>query len=159
MAPFASSFVIYQGHHGDRGAHHADLVLPGAAYTEKDGIYVNTEGRVQYASRATFPPGQAREDWAIIRAVAGVLGKSVGFDALAELRESLIAAHPQFAGMDEVATAKWAAFGGRGKLGTAPIGHALDNFHMTCAISRSSETMAECRRAANGGDAAPVAAE
>jgi NADH-quinone oxidoreductase subunit G len=159
MAPFASSFVIYQGHHGDRGAHHADLVLPGAAYTEKDGIYVNTEGRVQYASRATFPPGEAREDWAIIRAVAGVLGKSVGFDTLAELRESLIAAHPQFAGMDEVATAKWAAFGGRGKLGTAPIGHALDNFHMTCAISRSSETMAECRRAANGGDAAPVAAE
>ena len=105
MAPFESGFVIYQGHHGDNGANYADLVLPGAAYTEKkDGIYVNTEGRVQYATRATFPPGEAREDWAIIRAVASVLGKSVGFDTLAELREKLIDAHPQFAGMEDCAS-------------------------------------------------------
>ena len=81
--PFTSSFVVYQGHHGDAGAHHADLVLPGAAYTEKDGIYVNTEGRVQYATRAAFPPGDAREDWTIIRAVSGAVGKSIGFDTLA----------------------------------------------------------------------------
>ena len=87
---FSSSFIVYQGHHGDAGAHHADLVLPGAAYTEKDGIYVNTEGRVQYASRAAFPPGDAREDWAIIRAVSGAVGKSIGFDSLFELRDALI---------------------------------------------------------------------
>ena len=90
---FSSCYIIYQGHHGDAGAHHADLVLPGAAYTEKDGIYVNTEGRVQYASRAAFPPGEAREDWAIIRAVSGAVGKSIGFDTLAELREALCAVH------------------------------------------------------------------
>jgi NADH-quinone oxidoreductase subunit G len=99
--PFASSFVVYQGHHGDAGAHHADLVLPGAAYTEKDGIYVNTEGRVQYATRAAFPPGDAREDWTIIRAVSGAVGKSIGFDTLAELREALCADHPHFADADE----------------------------------------------------------
>ena len=94
--PFASSFVVYQGHHGDAGAHHADLVLPGAAYTEKDGIYVNTEGRVQYATRAAFPPGDAREDWTIIRAVSGAVGKSIGFDTLAELREALCAESSTF---------------------------------------------------------------
>lgn len=104
--PFASSFVVYQGHHGDAGAHHADLVLPGAAYTEKDGIYVNTEGRVQYATRAAFPPGDAREDWTIIRAVSGAVGKSIGFDTLAELREALCADHPHFADADEIAPAK-----------------------------------------------------
>ena len=109
--PFASSFVVYQGHHGDAGAHHADLVLPGAAYTEKDGIYVNTEGRVQYATRAAFPPGDAREDWTIIRAVSGAVGKSIGFDTLAELREALCADHPHFADADEIAPAKWASFG------------------------------------------------
>ena len=84
---FASSFVIYQGHHGDAGAHHADIILPGAAYTEKDGIYLNTEGRVQYANRAAFPHGEAREDWAIIRAVSGAIGKSIGMDSLAEVRD------------------------------------------------------------------------
>ena len=89
FADFQSSFIIYQGHHGDAGAHHADIVLPGAAYTEKDGIYLNTEGRVQYANRAAFPPGEAREDWAIIRAVSGAIGKSIGMDSLAELRAAL----------------------------------------------------------------------
>jgi NADH-quinone oxidoreductase subunit G len=117
--PFASSFVVYQGHHGDAGAHHADLVLPGAAYTEKDGIYVNTEGRVQYATRAAFPPGDAREDWTIIRAVSGAVGKSIGFDTLAELREALCADHPHFADADEIAPAKWASFGGRAAKGKA----------------------------------------
>ncbi len=158
MTQFDSSFVIYQGHHGDVGAHHADLVLPGAAYTEKDGIYVNTEGRVQFASRAAFPPGEAREDWAIIRAVSGALGKSIGFDTLADLRNSLFESHPHFAAIDEILPAKWSRIGGRSKMGTAPIAQALDNFHMTCAISRASETMAECRRAANV-DGAAVAAE
>ena len=76
-----NAFIVYQGHHGDKGAHHADVVLPGAAYTEKDGIYLNTEGRVQYANRAAFPPGEAREDWAILRAFAGVMGINIGFDS------------------------------------------------------------------------------
>ena len=157
--PFASSFVVYQGHHGDAGAHHADLVLPGAAYTEKDGIYVNTEGRVQYATRAAFPPGDAREDWTIIRAVSGAVGKSIGFDTLAELREALCADHPHFADADAIAPAKWASFGGRAKLSAEPIGQAFDNFYMTCAISRASETMAECVRASNAYHGAAVAAE
>ena len=157
--PFASSFVVYQGHHGDAGAHHADLVLPGAAYTEKDGIYVNTEGRVQYATRAAFPPGDAREDWTIIRAVSGAIGKSIGFDTLAELREALCADHPHFADADEIAPAKWASFGGRAKLSAEPVGQAFDSFYMTCAISRASETMAECVRATSGDHGAAVAAE
>ena len=156
---FSSSFVVYQGHHGDAGAHHADLVLPGAAYTEKDGIYVNTEGRVQYASRAAFPPGDAREDWAIIRAVSGIIGKSVGFDSLVELRAALCALHPHFADADHIIPAKWAPFGGRAKLSSSPVGYAIDNFYMTCAISRASETMAECVRASGIDNVAAVAAE
>ncbi|MDC0650260.1 NADH-quinone oxidoreductase subunit NuoG [Alphaproteobacteria bacterium] len=157
--PFASSFVVYQGHHGDAGAHYANLVLPGAAYTEKDGIYVNTEGRVQYATRAAFPPGDAREDWTIIRAVSGAVGKSIGFDTLAELREALCADHPHFADADEIAPAKWTSFGGRAKLSAEPIGQSFDNFYMTCAISRASETMAECVRANSADHGAAVAAE
>ena len=157
--PFASSFVVYQGHHGDAGAHYADLVLPGAAYTEKDGIYVNTEGRVQYATRAAFPPGDAREDWAIIRAVSGAVGKSTGFDTLAELREALFADHPDFADADVISPAKWTSFGGRAKLSAEPIGQAFDNFYMTCAISRASETMSECVRASSADYGAAVAAE
>merc|ERR1711991_376097 len=78
-ARFEKTFTVYQGHHGDAGAHVADVILPGAAYTEKDGIYLNTEGRVQYAARATFPPGEAREDWTIIRALAGHMGINLGF--------------------------------------------------------------------------------
>ncbi len=156
---FSSSYIVYQGHHGDAGAHHADLVLPGAAYTEKDGIYVNTEGRVQYASRAAFPPGDAREDWAIIRAVSGAVGKSIGFDSLAELREALVVAHPHFANADQIAPAKWAPFGGRAKLSSNPIKYAFDNFYMTCAISRASETMAECVLASGVDGGSAVAAE
>ena len=144
---FVSSFVIYQGHHGDAGAHHADIILPGAAYTEKDGIYLNTEGRVQYANRAAFPPGEAREDWAIIRAVSGAIGKSIGMDSLAEVRDSLYEAVPHFAMPDQVGEVKWAKFGGRARFKAQPVTSAIKNFYMTCAISRASETMAECRRA------------
>jgi NADH-quinone oxidoreductase subunit G len=157
-ARLSKAFVVYQGHHGDRGAHHADVVLPGAAYTEKDGIYVNTEGRVQYASRAAFPPGEAREDWAIIRAMAARLGINLGFDSLYELRESLYEAVPHFSARDEVASAKWAKFGGRSKLTAAVIDSALDGFYMTCAISRASETMGQCMMAL-AEDAARDAAE
>ena len=146
-ARLSKALVVYQGHHGDRGAHHADIVLPGAAYTEKDGIYVNTEGRVQYASRAAFPPGEAREDWAIIRAMAARIGINLGFDTLDELRDDLIEAVPHFAARDEIAGARWAKFGGRAKLNAAAISGALDGFHMTCAISRASETMGQCMMA------------
>ena len=158
-ADFASIFIIYQGHHGDAGAHHADIVLPGAAYTEKDGIYLNTEGRVQYANRAAFPPGEAREDWAIIRAVSGAIGKSIGMDSLAEVRDALCEALPHFAMPDQIVTTKWAKFGGRAKLTAQPITNAIENFYMTCAISRASETMAECRRAQQADAAGAVAAE
>jgi NADH-quinone oxidoreductase subunit G len=144
---FASSFVIYQGHHGDAGAHHADIILPGAAYTEKDGIYINTEGRVQYANRAAFPPGEAREDWAIIRAVSGAIGKSIGMDSLAEVRNALYEAVPHFAIADQIGAVKWAKFGSGAKFKAHPVKSAIKNFYMTCAISRASETMAECRRA------------
>ena len=156
---FASSFVIYQGHHGDAGAHHADIVLPGAAYTEKDGIYLNTEGRVQYANRAAFPPGEAREDWAIIRAVSGAIGKSIGMDSLAEVRDALCEAVPHFAMPDQIDAVKWAKFGGRAKLSSQPVTNAIENFYMTCAISRASETMAECRRAQQADAKGAVAAE
>ena len=138
------AFVIYQGHHGDRGAHVADVILPGAAYTEKDGIYVNTEGRVQYAGRATFPPGEAREDWTIIRALAGRMGVNLGFDSLVELREDLFEIAPHFANQDDIKSARWAKFGGSGKIGSAAMATALDGFYMTCAVSRASETMGQC---------------
>ena len=147
MERLDKAFVVYQGHHGDKGAHHADVVLPGAAYTEKDGIYVNTEGRVQYASRAAFPPGEAKEDWAIIRAFAGHMGIYLGFDNLDDLRADLFAAVPHFAERDMIAPAKWSKVGGKGKISSAAMGVGVDNFYMTCAISRASETMGECLKA------------
>src|SRR5262249_33351644 len=101
IAPGA--FVIYIGTHGDRGAHRADVILPGAAYTEKTGLYVNTEGRVQLAERAGFPPGEAREDWAILRALSEVLGHRLPFDSLAELRAALFKAHPHMQRIDAIA--------------------------------------------------------
>src|SRR5438128_9821766 len=105
------AFVIYQGHHGDRGAQRADVVLPGSAYTEKDGTYVNTEGRVQLARRAVFPPGEAREDWKILRALSGVLDRPLPFDMLGELRRRMRQAHPVLAATDTATPAPWAAFG------------------------------------------------
>src|ERR1700686_2730205 len=94
LSDTGSAFVIYQGHHGDRGAARADVVLPGAAYAEKDGTYVNTEGRGQLGRGATFPPGGRREDWTILRALSGVLGKPLPFDSLRDLRQHMRAAHP-----------------------------------------------------------------
>jgi NADH-quinone oxidoreductase subunit G len=91
---FAGSMVVYIGHHGDKGAHGADIILPGAAFTEKNGIFVNTEGRVQFSERAVFAPGQAREDWTILRALADAFGVNVGFDSFEQLRTSLIADFP-----------------------------------------------------------------
>jgi len=157
-AKLEKTFVVYQGHHGDRGAHVADVILPGAAYTEKDGIYLNTEGRVQYAARAAFPPGEAREDWTIIRALAGRLGINLGFDSIDELREAMFELAPHFADQDEIKPARWAKFGSNTKVTSAAIGVAVETFHMTCAISRASETMGQCLMALQA-DTARDAAE
>src|SRR5881397_4446461 len=100
VAPGA--FVVYVGTHGDRGAQRADVILPGAAYPEKSGIFVNTEGRVQMATRATFPPGEAREDWAILRALSDVLGRRLPYDSLAALRTALFKAHPHLQRIDQI---------------------------------------------------------
>ncbi|HKT20941.1 MAG TPA: NADH-quinone oxidoreductase subunit NuoG [Stellaceae bacterium] len=138
------AFVVYQGHHGDRGASRADVVLPGAAYTEKDAIYVNTEGRVQLARRAVFPPGEAREDWTILRALSGALGKTLPYDSLAQLRAQMAKSYPSFAAIDRPPRAAWGAFGARGAVDAAPFIYPITDFYRTDVISRASPTMAEC---------------
>ena len=145
-----SAFVIYQGHHGDKGAMRADVVLPGAAYTEKNGTYVNTEGRVQQARLAVFPPGEAREDWKIIRALSEPLGKKLPYDTLAQVRKRLAAVNPVFAKVGETpAAAAWGAFGANGAVTTAAFVSPIANYYMTDPISRCSETMAQCSAAAS----------
>ena len=101
MGKLGNAFVVYQGTHGDAGAHRADVILPGAAYTEKSGLYANFEGRVQFANRATFPPGEAKEDWAILRALSDVLGKRLPYDDADALRRAIVADAPHFAKPDE----------------------------------------------------------
>ncbi len=144
----AGAFVVYIGTHGDEGAHRADVILPGAAYTEKSGLYVNTEGRVQMGSRAGFPPGDAREDWAILRALSDLLGKRLPYDSLAALRKTLFAAHPHLMRLDQIAPGdpndirKLAARGGTPD--KAPFGVAIADFYLTNPIARASAIMAEC---------------
>ncbi len=140
----ADTFVIYQGHHGDAGAHRADVILPGAAYTEKNGTYINTEGRVQLGRLAAFPPGEAREDWTILRALSEAVGARLPYDNLGALRKRLVEANPVFAAVDQPEPAPWGDFGAPGALDAAPFGTAVDNFYMTDPISRASETMAKC---------------
>ena len=144
----AGGFVVYIGTHGDRGAHRADVILPGAAYPEKSGIYVNTEGRVQMAERAAFPPGDAREDWAILRALSAVLDKTLPFDSLAGLRRALYAAHPHMMRIGEIAPGNAADIGKLAKLGGSPdkaaFKPAVADFYLTNAIARASAVMAEC---------------
>ncbi len=144
MAKLKKAFVIYQGHHGDAGAHAADVILPGAAYTEKSGLYVNTEGRVQEGFRAAFPPGEAREDWAILRALSGELGKPLPYDTLDALREKLRGEFPGFLAIDTVEPAAWGPFGQARPLGGEPFRSPIENFYMTDPISRASVTMAKC---------------
>ncbi len=140
------AFVIYQGHHGDVGAQVADVILPGAAYTEKHGTYVNTEGRVQRTERAVFPPGQAREDWKILRAVSEVLGRTLPFDTLEALRALMEAKVPSFAVRDAATPGEWLPFGESGTLDVsgAPLVSPVRNYYMTDPISRASPTMAAC---------------
>jgi len=137
-------FVIYQGHHGDAGAHRADVILPGAAYTEKNATYVNTEGRAQMAQQAVFPPGQAREDWAIVRALSEVIGKPLPFDTLVQLRQKMYEAAPVLAHVGVLTKSEWKAFGAKGSVSTAAFMPVIKNFYMTDPISRASETMAKC---------------
>jgi NADH-quinone oxidoreductase subunit G len=147
------TFVVYVGTHGDSGADSADVVLPGATYTEKSGTYVNTEGRVQLAARATFPLGEAREDWAILRALSSVLGAQLPFDSLAQLRRDLYAKHAHLARMDEIAPgdpADIAKLAERSAAtGKAPFRAIADDFYLTNPIARASAVMAECSRLAN----------
>jgi len=140
----AKAFVVYQGHHGDAGAHAADVILPGAAYTEKNALYVNTEGRVQQALRAVFPPGDAREDWTILRALSGALGTPLPYDDLAGIRRRLEAVAPVFGTRDELEPAEWGPFGSEGPMDSAPFASPVENFYMTDPISRASQTMAKC---------------
>jgi NADH-quinone oxidoreductase subunit G len=156
------AFVVYLGTHGDRGAHRADVILPGAAYTEKSGLYVNTEGRVQLAARATFPPGEAREDWSILRALSATLGQTLPYDSLAQLRAALVAAYPHFAVIDDLAPVESTFLGSiaavGGKLEKAPFGASIDDFYLTNPIARASSVMAECSAIA-AGRSLPQAAE
>ncbi len=153
VAALGNAFVVYQGTHGDAGAHRADVILPGAAYTEKEGVYVNFEGRVQRAERATFPPGEAKEDWAILRALSDVLGERLPYDDRDALRRAIVADAPQFAetgvlpwqpGAD---LAIWDVIGTAGPVDAAlPLSLHVADFYLTNPIARASLTMAECSR-------------
>ncbi len=143
------AFVVYIGTHGDRGAHRADVILPGAAYTEKSGIYVNTEGRPQFAERAVFPPGDAREDWSILRALSDALGARLPYDSLTQLRATLAAAYPHLVRFDTIAPADPAAADRASPRSAAasdraPFAPAVEDFYLTNPIARASRVMAEC---------------
>jgi NADH-quinone oxidoreductase subunit G len=159
IAPGA--FVIYIGTQGDRGAARADVVLPGAAYPEKSATYVNTEGRVQMATRASFPPGDAREDWAILRALSDVLGKKLPYDSLAALRQALYRAHPHLMRIgaitpgDAADLQRLAARGGAAD--KAPFRSSIADFYFTNPIARCSAVMAECSALAIGRSAMTAA--
>jgi NADH-quinone oxidoreductase subunit G len=159
----SNAFTIYLGTHGDAGAHAADVILPGAAYTEKNGLYVNTEGRVQMGLRAVFPKGEAREDWAILRALSERLGAKLPYDSLDQLRAKLFAEHPSFGQIDlapgSLGPAKidFAGLGAKGDLDEAPFASPIKAFYLSNPIARASVTMAECQSLAAG--AAKIAAE
>jgi NADH-quinone oxidoreductase subunit G len=144
----AGPFVIYQGTHGDRGAHRADVILPSATYTEKSGLYVNTEGRVQLANRAIFPPGEAREDWAVIRGLAEAMGVSLSFDSLTSLRKALYSAHPHFVVLGAIEAGSPSSIEALASMGAGvskePFHAAIKDYHLTNAIARASRVMGEC---------------
>jgi NADH-quinone oxidoreductase subunit G len=149
MSRLGKAFVVYQGHHGDAGAHRADVVLPGAAYTEKDATYVNTEGRVQRTRLAAFPPGEAKEDWKILRALAEAAGHTPSYDTLAQLRERLAVVNSVFGREGELTPASWEAFGAEGNVAASgpKLASPITNYYRTDPISRASKTMAECTAA------------
>jgi NADH-quinone oxidoreductase subunit G len=138
------TFVIYQGHHGDHGAARADVILPGAAYTEKDGIYVNTEGRPQAGKRASFPPGEAREDWKVLRALSEIIGKKLPYDTFSHLRERVFKEWPHLANFDVIKPAAWAEFGSKGKVEGGAFVSPVKKYYLKNAICRASKIMHEC---------------
>ena len=144
ISKLGNAFVVYLGHHGDAGASRADVVLPGAAYVEKNATWVNTEGRVQLGQRAVFPPGDAREDWAIIRALSDVVGRTLPYDDLAAVRARMVEISGSFGAPDLVEPAPWGEFGAASALDPEPFASPITNFYMTDAICRASETMADC---------------
>jgi NADH-quinone oxidoreductase subunit G len=154
----ANTFVIYQGHHGDAGARRADVILPGAAYTEKPGTYVNTEGRVQRGFRSVYPPGDAREDWTILRAFSDLVGHRLPYDTIAALRARLEQVNPVFGRVGFLprfgATDQAGPAGDPAALSDTPFVPAIANYYQTDPISRASPTMAACTESA----AAPVLA-
>ncbi len=149
----SDTFIVYQGHHGDRGAHGADVILPGAAYTEKTSTYVNFEGRVQQTTQAVFPPGDAREDWTIIRALSDVVGKTLPYNNVQALRARMAEENAVFATRNTVEPATWGGFGTAGETDQLPFTSSIENFYMTDPISRASETMATCTETLGSGEA------
>ncbi|MBB3993729.1 NADH-quinone oxidoreductase subunit G [Sulfitobacter undariae] len=154
----AGPFVIYQGSHGDRGAHRADIILPAAAYTEEGGLFVNTEGRPQLAQRAGFAPGQAKENWAILRALSAEMDATLPFDSLASLRQALVAAHPHLGKLDQVAENPWVAVAA-GEMGTGAFSNAIADFYLSNPIARASSLMAELSSNAKARRTEAMAAE
>jgi len=151
----SDAFIVYLGTHGDRGAHRADVILPGAAYTEKAGLYVNTEGRVQRGERAVYPKGEAKEDWAILRALSEHLGARLPYDTLDQLRDRLFEDHPTFGQIGYApgstpAPLKLAGLGDAGPWSDTPLASPITAFHLTNPIARASTTMAECAALAAG---------
>ena len=156
----AGPFVIYQGSHGDRGAHRADLILPGAAWVEESGIFVNTEGRPQLAVRAAFPPGEARENWTILRAVSGKLGAAQPWDDLAGLRAAMLAAAPHLGQIDQVPENAWPDdMPAAAETDPAPFASPVRDHYLVNPICRASTVMAELSRRKRDRDAKPLAAE
>ncbi|KIC20966.1 NADH-quinone oxidoreductase subunit NuoG [Leisingera sp. ANG-Vp] len=154
----AGAFVIYQGSHGDRGAHRADVILPAAAYTEENGLFVNTEGRPQLAMRASFAPGEAKENWAILRALSAEADAKLGYDSLAQLRQTLVAEVPHLAKIDEVAEKEGEALE-QDKLGKADFLPAVRDFYLTNPIARASQLMAELSAGVKARETGALAAE
>ncbi len=154
----AGPTVIYMGSHGDRGAHRADIILPGAAYTEEAGLFVNTEGRPQLAQRAGFPVGEAKENWAILRALSAELGATLPWDSMAQLRQAMVAAVPHLAQVDQVVENDVAPLT-VGTLGQASFRYVVGDYYLTNPIARASEVMADLSAQARGRAADKLAAE
>ena len=158
FAKFAGSMIVHIGHHGDKAAQLADVILPACAFSEKDGTYVNTEGRVQYGEKSVFAPGDAREDWAILRALADTLGVSIGFDSFGELRAMMVAAVPAL-GVEGLARYGALPAVSDGARASGIIGYAVKDRYLTNAISRASPTLQRCSAELIHGDIQAEAAE
>jgi NADH-quinone oxidoreductase subunit G len=154
MTAMGKAFVVYIGSHGDRGANRADVILPGATYTEKSGTYVNTEGRVQVTTRTVFPPGDAKEDWAIIRALSGVIGRPLPYNSLTQLRAAIYAQVPHLARIDQIALGNATDLRKLAKASiktkAAPYKSQVADFYLSNPIARASAVMAECAAMAAG---------